>query len=129
MSPGRSVLPAASMTRRASLASRPAQWRGWCGSLEAIRPPAPAPTSRGPRRGVLWRPPPLLVPLTQHDAGLATRGPRPTLEQLLRYQYGNPALMFDPRATMDEWQLARPDMSAVRGYADAVSVLPGQPLK
>ena len=74
----------------------------------------------------LYRAPSLAVPLIDLDPGLARRGPRPDLSDLLRYQYGDPALEIDPRAGPLSWQLARPDPTAVRGYADKVSVLAGQ---
>jgi hypothetical protein len=96
--------------------------------------------SSGPGSGVVARtpdperlrqfhPPATIVPLSDLDPGLATRGPRPTIDQLLRYQYGNPIVIFNARATTDDWQLHKPDMKAVRGYADSISVLPGQSLK
>ena len=75
-----------------------------------------------------YRAPVLVHPLANLDPGLATRGPRPTLSRLMQYQYGNPAPIVQPGATPLQWQLSRPNAGAVRGYADQISVLPGQDL-
>jgi hypothetical protein len=92
--------------------------------------PAPAPTAVGPppTKVGLYRAPTLSAPLVNVDPGLASRGPRPTLTGLLRYQFGSPLLIVDPRATFNDWELARPNENAVHGYADALSVLPGETL-
>jgi hypothetical protein len=76
----------------------------------------------------LYRAPGLRRPLLDLDPGLAIRGPRPTLRGLETYQYGDPPLIVRPGATNFDWQLARPDPRAVSGYADRISVLPGQTL-
>jgi hypothetical protein len=82
----------------------------------------------GPPASLLgaYRAPSLLVPLTDFDPGLATRGPRPTLDDLMHYQYGVPAVIVDPKASLLDWQLSRPDSDAVRGYGDRISVGAGQ---
>jgi len=73
----------------------------------------------------LYRAPTLSVPLHNLDPGLAVRGPRPTLRDLMAYQYSNPYVFTMPDAAPSDWQLARPDPLAVQGYADQISVLPG----
>jgi hypothetical protein len=81
-----------------------------------------------PDRLATFRAPLLGVPLPDLDPGLARRGPRPTVGELMRYQYGVPSFLIDPRAAPDDWRLARPDPTAVRGFAEEVSVGAGQSL-
>jgi hypothetical protein len=113
------------------------------GGLEGSAAPASAPGAGSADPGRLtmppvgpaasglagYRSPALAGPLPDLDPGLASRGLRPTLAQLAsNYQYGNPAVMRSRVADESDWRIARPDLRAVRGYADAISVLPGQSL-
>jgi hypothetical protein len=75
-----------------------------------------------------FRAPALRRPLINLDPSLALRGPRPTLRLLMQYQYGDPPFIVRPGATDADWQLSRPNPRAVSGYADRISVLPGQML-
>lgn len=87
--------------------------------------PAPTPPSATPPPGAFVAPA-IAWPLPDLDPGLALRGPRPTLDQLALFISGNrPLLSVAADAALTDWRLARPAMSAVSGYADAMSVLPG----
>ncbi|MBI3745193.1 MAG: hypothetical protein HY264_01450 [Chloroflexi bacterium] len=66
-------------------------------------------------------------PLPDLDPGLASRGPRPTLDHLATFLSGNnPIVSVSTTSRAAGWQLTNPNMQAVSGYADAVSVLPGE---
>lgn len=113
--------PAASPSSRpeaSGLATSPATSSG-ATIAPILVSPSPDPLAR-------YRAPALERPLASLDPGLVTRGPRPTLAQLRRYQTGNPVFITRSGATATEWELARPDAGAVRGYADQISVIPGQ---
>ncbi len=97
------------------------------GSPAATASPAagnaePAPT-RDPAAFVA---PVLREPLRMLDRGLATRGPRPTLAQLMDVQYGNSSILIVARdAGPRDWRLSQPDPLAVRGYGSDISVAAG----
>jgi len=53
-------------------------------------------------------------------------GPRPDIATLIRdYQYGEAPVPLDRSAPLDSWQLSRPNVYAVAGYAGQVSVPAG----
>ncbi len=57
-------------------------------------------------------------------------GPRPDLATLLRvYQYGEAPVPLEPGAALADWHLARPNLSAVAGWAGQVSVPAGGTLE
>ncbi|HYM83845.1 MAG TPA: N,N-dimethylformamidase beta subunit family domain-containing protein, partial [Candidatus Dormibacteraeota bacterium] len=65
-------------------------------------------------------------PLPDLDPGLASRVAHPSLTALSGYLSGGSGLFsVAPGAPLTDWRLSRPDMAAVSGYADAVSVVPG----
>ncbi len=89
-------------------------------------PPTPSVTLVPGLPAEAFRAPSIPWPLPDLDPTLAVRGPRPSLGQLATFLTGNkPIVSVDPFAGPDDWRLSRPDMAAVAGYADAVSVAPG----
>jgi len=85
----------------------------------ATNPPTPLPS--------VFVAPSVSWPLLDLDPGLASRGPRPTLDQLATFLSGNnPIVSVSTTLRAAGWQLTNPGMRAVSGYADAVSVIPGE---
>lgn len=118
-------------TPRAPVAAGPTATRAWSTAIpegptatSAHSTPTPpvAPTF-GPADFVA---PAVAWPLPNLDPGLAARGPRPSIGSLGTYLSGNrPIVSVAPAERAAGWQLTRPNMGAVSGYADAVSVIPG----
>lgn len=102
-------------------------------ALSSAAPTTEADASRGPNPTDLptgepapFVAPPILWPPPDLDPGLASRGPRPSLAQLATYLSGNgPIVSVAAPARASGWQLTAPNLRAVSGYADAVSVIPG----
>ena len=65
-------------------------------------------------------------PLPDLDPDLASRGPRPDLAKLATYLSGNrPIVSVAATTEAADWQLTNPNIRAVGGYTDTLSVIPG----
>lgn len=95
-------------------------------SIVSSSSPAPTPAPAPSATPGAFAAPSIRWPLADSDPGIASRGTHPTLAELSGYLYGDKALVsVASGVSADDWRLSRPSMSAVSGYADAVSVIPG----
>jgi len=127
--PGSPLRPGASMSPPVALSSSPTPGATFTPTPGATPAPTPGATpgaTPSPTHEA-FAAPSIPWPLVNLDPGIASRGAHPTLSQLSGYLYGNKALLsVQSGVPLTDWRLSRPSMSAVSGYADAVSVTPGE---